>query len=355
MQERYFEKMWKCEYCRTEDLSALRNFRCPNCGSPKPEQSHEYYSTKEIFDEEGLKLAMGTQNWVCKYCGTANIGERDHCSNCSGAKTDGTAFVERELDFNPLDEANKFRGTKYDKTPPPQPQPMPYQNTAPSMPPKKRTPILLFAILAVLLVVGGFFLITKLNTAHFDGKVSQFSWETQTTLERLTLHEEKGKSLPSGAFNVVEKKEFSHTEDVYEEKIVTTYETKYIDKGNGSVVEKQVPVEKMEKVKVGEKDIYEKVYYYDILRWKEVDTKSMDGTGKEIQYPKMNANTSIAQNKEGAERTEEKAQYYIHVEYNKKGKTVEHKFNVSETDFQKAQLGDKLKIKEVFGSPSIVK
>lgn len=355
MQERYFEKMWKCEYCRTDDLSALRNFRCPNCGSPKPEQDYEYYSTKEIFDEEGLKLAKGKQNWVCGYCGSANIGERELCSNCNGAKTEGTSFVERELDFNPLEAENKFRGTKYQKPKEsPLPKEAPVLTPAAPKPSGKKTPFVLLGLLAVFLIIGGFFLVSKLSTANYNGEISQFSWETSSTLQRLTLTEEKSRSVPSGAFNVVKKREFSHTEDIYEERTVTVYETKYIDKGNGSVVEQQVPVETTERVKVGEKEIYETVYYYDILKWKEVDYDTLKGTGKEIKYPERIVNTSIPQHKEGAERVEEKAQYFLHVAYTKKGKKVEARFPVDYSEFEAAKLGDSVQIQEVFDIPSRV-
>jgi transcription elongation factor Elf1 len=98
-----YERLWDCPACGTEDISALRKKKCPNCNHTKTSQDEERRTRIEVTDAEGLALAKGKENWTCSSCGSVNLNKHKECASCS----------------NPKDESDPVNKVRKMTTPPP--------------------------------------------------------------------------------------------------------------------------------------------------------------------------------------------------------------------------------------------
>jgi len=170
------------------------------------------------------------------------------------------------------------------------------------------------------------------------GTVISFEWKRSINVDEYKLFHEHGWTLPSGAHLTRKTKEIHHYNNVIDhydkktvektERVIDHYETTYKDNGNGQATKEKKPVYKtVHKKEVKEEPVYVKVpvyqtkYYYEIGRWKAVDSLNTSGTDKQPYWHTNDLPTSIPNPKYGdriqKSRSEE---YFAYVNDNKKNK-----------------------------------
>lgn len=373
--KKYLEKFWDCPACGKKHVSALRNTRCPSCGSSKVPQDEELFSYEEIHDNDGLDLAAGGPHWTCSNCGTKNLDKNTHCDGCGNQRDseDSTNQIRTfdHLPVKPLVQEDEKVDQSQIVTN------IPGSNREPSTPhvldihdrqtvsydvhtnPKKLrfgTNInwrIVAVILAVVVVLGGLGFLT-FHTTSYSSQVTGFSWQRNINIEEYQVfHESNWDSSPSGAYNVTSSYLFYEKQPIYETKTRQVYVpssyTTYTDLGNGAVVSNTVDTSHYEteyyQELTGYRDIYKWYYTYDINRWsytRSVVTKEEDHNPYWGDYSlRYNGLTTI-----GAERVGSTSEMYLvffQVKLDKETKTFS--LSTNQNDWNEYVIGNSYTLK----------
>lgn len=273
MSRKYLEKFWDCPVCGKKHISALRNTRCPSCGSTKVPQDKELFSYEEITDTVGLALAQGAPHWTCNHCGAVNLNKNSHCDGCGDIRDgeDNTNQIRTISNFDQKVAESEQSGSKN--------FPASIHTSASSdfKPEKKINKKLLISLVIVISVaLLGFLGFLFFHTNTYSAQVTSFSWKRVINIEEYTVLSEEGwSSPPFDAYNISQETRFHHNEPIYETRTEEVYVpgsyTSYTDNGNGSVTAETIGTSHYEtrvyQELVGYTPIYQTWYTYNVNRW----------------------------------------------------------------------------------------
>lgn len=340
----FYEKYWDCHACGNTGISALRQMKCPSCGSTKSPQDKEYLSNKEITDEDGLDLANGKPHWTCSHCGSVNLDKEIRCPGC-GNEREKSDLNNKIVDLGPITlpeyKPKNIWGEYSDEPEPTKPTQKninlkPERNYTKEVPKKKlpwkKLVIVIAAVVGVAILGWLFF-----HTVSVEARVDNFYWTRTISVERYQSVHESGWYSPVGSYNVWSETRIARYEPIYETRtrIVNHPQTSYRDLGNGAVqsYDSSYTTTETYQVLVRQEPIFATWYEYDIDKWiyqrKEVSTAN----DRKPYWPSYNLNldgyTVI-----GAERIGGKTELYQvlfeTINQNKESKIFTYKVNQDE-------------------------
>jgi len=277
----YVRLEWTCKRCGGKNPGPEK--LCIHCGASLDEQDQfELPETQEfITDAEELKKAAAGPDIHCPYCETRNPAGSTVCKQCGGSLAEG-----------------EVRARGHIVGAPPKPRVAPRPAPRPAVSKAKRPPWVLFAGLAVLLLVccvGAYLLFRP--SKDINGVVYDVSWERRIGIEELrpVSREDWRDEIPSDARLGNCRKKEHHTQSeapsfgVEAEKVCGTPYTIDQGSGYGKVVQ----------------DCEYKVYAdwceYTREEWQEVDDASASGRDLNPYWPRVN----LASGQREGERSEE--------------------------------------------------
>jgi len=293
----YVRLEWTCQRCGGKNPGPEK--LCIHCGASLDEQDQfELPETQEfITDAEELKKAAAGPDIHCPYCETRNPAGSTVCKQCGGSLAEGEVRANGHI-----------VGAPPITRPPAKPRVAP----RPAVSKAKRPPWVLFAGLAVLLLiccVGAYLLFRP--SKDINGVVRDVSWERRIGIEELrpVSHEDWRDEIPSDAQLGNCRKKEHHTQSeapsfgVEAEKVCGTPYTIDEGSGYGKVVQ----------------DCEYKVYadwcQYTRDEWQEVDDVSASGHDLNPYWPQVN----LASGQREGERSEE-----YEVDFDTDGKSYTH-------------------------------
>ncbi len=331
----FFEKYWDCRSCGRTGISALRQLKCPGCGSVKSPQDKEHFSNNEITDKYGLELAKGAPHWTCSHCGSVNLDKERNCIACGNEREESDQDnLIIELGTSPLpDYQPKDIWQEDSETLKPQDQMTEnkllegseedlfkkdyYQTGNLDLgrikQQKRKTTWRIATVLAGIIVVGLVWLLL-FQTNLVEANVAGFSWSRTVKIEKYQTVHESGWSKPIGAYNVWSENRISRYEPIYETKTRTIYvpQTSYRDLGNGAVESYDSSYHKTETYRelVGQRPIYETWYQYDLDKWNYNREIQVQGDDRKPYWPDYWLNLD-GQTIIGAERVGSREENYL--------------------------------------------
>ena len=285
---------WDCDYCGADRISGEIKI-CPKCGKPRGKDIKFYMAGPKNYVTDPDKVNKNP-DWLCPYCNTLNPDEAKFCTAC------GAAREESELNYFESKEKDKKREEEREA--------VKREEAAKYGSPDgtrsgggSRLP--LFIGLAVLIGFLIFMMMPKTKGMHVDSKI----WERSIQVERYQEVQESSWNLPDGAMDVSSRDEiygYNHVLDHYEtrtrevpERVLDGYdvEVEYRDLGNGlfEEVEHQIPryrteyrTETYEEPIYVDIPIYEKKYYYSIMKWRYDRDETTSGADNEPYFADLN-------------------------------------------------------------------
>ena len=282
---------WDCDYCRADHISGAEKI-CPRCGKPRGRDVTFYMgeSKEYVKDPEHVNK---NPDWLCPYCNTLNPDENKFCSACGAAREESEANYfeskENEKKKKAELEAKLNQGRE--------------NSSGSRSAGKSRMPLLLVMLALIAAMIF-------MTMPHKKGmKVDSKTWERSISIEKYQEVKESSWNLPGGARNVTSREEvytYNHVLDHYEtrtrqvaERVFDGYDTEieYKDLGNGlfEEVEHQIPRYRTEyHTETYEEPIYidipvfEKKYYYSIMRWLYDRDETTSGADSEPYYAELN-------------------------------------------------------------------
>ena len=380
---------WKCSACGNIIRGDSRV--CPACGTPipngvkylmpnNPEVLHAKEQDKiltngevhskfvneqniesELVDEEKISFQP---NWTCSYCGYQNYDSQDSCENCGSSKFESKAnyFGERtipqedpyksfinEIKEPPLVsccdvETHSTLGEGFSAF---------FRNIL-SLICQPKVLKIGSIIAGIIFLVWLFFPITR------EAKIEGFRWQRTIAIEEYKLCHESDWSVPSGGKITSQKEEIHHYDKVldhYEtktrqvsERVLDHYDTHYKDLGNGQAKVEKTPVYKtVYHTETYEEPVYRSVpvyrtkYYYDIGRWKEVDSLITSGTDQKPYWKESTLPSSVSNPNYGDRKLGNRKEDYDVVIKDGKGR---YQFvSYSYADWKQLELGQTIKYK----------
>ncbi len=285
-----YEQFWDCPACGTTGISALRQLKCPNCTHTKTPQDTAYHTGREITDPVGIALARGAPHWTCDHCGNVNLGAETVCQSCGNEKDEmDTSFQVRELGGSlPLRDRQgqigsgemlaraDSSGTNTGQLPRRASQAnsgwMPSNRTVTRVRRhaiSERQIAVGVGVLVVIAIASLAWLMFHTDTVH--ARVTGFSWSREVVIQEYRAVHESGWWRPPGAYNVSASTRIRGYEPIYENRTVTERisRTCYRDLGTGATesYDCSYTTTRSERVKVGDRPIYDTWYEYDIDKW----------------------------------------------------------------------------------------
>ncbi|HNZ84376.1 MAG TPA: hypothetical protein PKH59_00740 [Candidatus Woesebacteria bacterium] len=356
----FWEKYWDCHACGRTGISALRQLKCPGCGSVKSPQDKEHFSKNEITDEYGLALAKGAPYWTCSHCGSVNLDRELSCIGCGNEReTSDESNRVVELGTNPLpDYQPKDVWQTYSESSQPKEtvsrtkKEPGFQESWQSSgvldkkelkrPQKSYTKITAVVMAVILGLVGLGWLF--FHTTSMEATVTGFTWSRTVKIEKYETVHSSGWSLPPGAYNYWSETRISGYNPIYETRTRTVHhpQTSYRDLGNGAVESYDSSYYTTETYQemVGQEPIYGTWYNYDVDQWnyeRQVEAEEKD---RNPYWPKYSLNFD-GQTRIGAERVNGRDETYtiMFETVNKKGETKTYSYNTSENEWKRYQYG----------------
>lgn len=356
---RMVEGLWDCECCSTKGIKG-RYRDCPNCGSPRDENTKFYLPdniSANYVDKTKEKVSSGP-DWICPYCDSLNSSDVDTCVSCGASKTESTEdYFTKQNTSNSV----KTREVVEELT-----SVIPSHETLQSEKKvnTKAWKIILASILGVLLIIGGIFLFIPREK---NVTVTSLYWERSVNIEEYVTVEEKGNNLPEDA-----RLKFYANEVVGSTQVIVDFETEineiqktikvgeetsvigYEDKGNGyfeEVYEKYDIYDTYTEIEIEtvpiyeEVPVYETIYYYEIDKWVHARSIKTKGTDKKPYFSNENLNNN--------ERVSTKSEaYYINV---KEEKGKEKRYEIEYSEWKNINPKDNITIKvNIFGEAKII-
>ena len=218
----------------------------------------------------------------------------------------------------------------------------------------KKAGLTIGAILGVIFLIWLFFPITR------EAIITGFSWQRSIDVEEYTLCHENGWSVPSGAKITSKKQEIHHYDrvlDHYETKTRQVayqefdgYDTEYIDKGNGQFQMVQTPryvtkykTETYQEPVYKNVPVYQTKYYYDIGKWKSVDSLTTSGRDRNPYWHETDLPTNVNNPDYGDRKQGSKSEKYYAIIRDYKDNTQKTSYDYS--DWMKLEVGDTITYK----------
>ncbi|OUD14646.1 hypothetical protein TPSD3_07130 [Thioflexithrix psekupsensis] len=252
--------LWNCDYCGTTQLLGKTHRFCPHCGAPQD-------ANKRYFPDDSQKVAVQDHQYfgadrLCTACGTANSAQADFCQQC-GSPLEADRIVKAQAEQVRSHDSDQFIS----------------QDAPAAASPKatRRWPTLLLAIIAVV-ILGLFTFIfwTKEATAVLTGH----EWQRAIKVEHFAPQSDKAwcDQLPKDAYNINRQSEVRSHRQVPDGE---TCDTRRIDRGDGTFVEREecTPIYRKEPV-------YDMRCYFKVDRWQLARTMEASAMDKKPHWPK---------------------------------------------------------------------
>ncbi len=316
----FFEKYWDCHACGRPGISALRQMKCPGCGSTKSPQDKEYPTNKEITDKDGLELANGKPHWTCSNCGSVNLDKKTSCLGC-GNERENSDLNNKIVELGSI-TLPEFKPKDIWEEHSDEPKPIiqipkdintePETNFTTELPVKKlpwKKLLIITGSILIVVILGWLFF----HTVSVEAKIDNFYWTRIISIERYQSVHESGWHNPIGSYNVRSEIRIARYEPIYQTRTrtVTHPQTNYRDLGNGAVqsyTTYHTTTETYQEV-IGQKPIYATWYEYDIDKWLFQRKEISAANDRKPYWPNYNLNldgfTVI-----GAERVGGKTELY---------------------------------------------
>jgi hypothetical protein len=264
--EKVYEMLWDCKYCGQLKNLGVTHRHCPSCGAPQD-------ASARYFPPDSEKIAVSDHPMVGadRLCGSCSEAQGAACRNCGhcGAPLEGTAEVARRADQVFQSEQLFLGETAADARaefagggPPP---PVPQRSAGIGK-------FVVMGIVAVLLAAFGLFFFWKKDV---EAQVTSLTWTREQAVEQYR-HVTKSAwcdALPRNAKELGRSSEKRSTEKVPDGE---SCQTRKIDQGNGSFVEKEECSPKYRDVAV----MADKCTY-QALEWAETRVAKSSGTSSE--------------------------------------------------------------------------
>lgn len=337
---------WDCPFCGSKGIAGT-TVNCPSCGRARGDvkfymknvaegETREQNERGDIdyLNEEQAKYVSKNPDWYCSFCNSLNSDNAQFCGNCGASRADSESNY-----FDMLKKKEEQERAEAEA-----------QAASSQAAPKKRSPLLIIAVIAVLII--GLVMFLNGNKTSGDLKVTGLEWARVVSIEKNIQYSESGWELPSGAELTEKKKEIHHYNSVvdhYEKRsvqrsreVVDHYETYYTyqDNGNGTFTEvaNERPVYKTEYyTETVSEPVYRQVpqyatkYYYTIWRWTPERNEKASGTDHNAAWPELN----LAEDEREGQRAEE---YRFTVVNEKKNTTTAYR--LAEADWMNVNVGD---------------
>ena len=278
---------WDCDYCGADRISGEVKI-CPKCGKPRGKDITFYMAGPKEYVEDPDKINKNP-DWLCPYCSTLNPDDSKFCTACGAAReeSEDNYFESKEKDRERKEkrEADKIKAEA------------PSRSAG-----KSRLPLILALAAAVALLI--FLMMPKTKGIHVDAK----AWERTIHVDRYQQVQDSSWNLPDGAWDVSSRDEvytYNHVLDHYEtrtrevaEQVLDGYDTEieYKDLGNGyyEEIEHQIPryrteyhTETYQEPVYVDIPVFQKKYYYSIMKWLYDRDEVTSGTDTEPFYAEL--------------------------------------------------------------------
>ena len=293
----YVELEWTCPNCGTRNPGPEQS--CVNCGSPQPDDvQFEQAQREELLTDEAVKEKVEAGADIhCPYCGTRNLANAEVCAKCGGDLVEGLkresgrvvgAFKTDPASTGPCPRCGtenpdtakqcaqcgsslQIEDEAARQSPPPEV----------IEPAKKRNPLAVVAIIALLIVVCGVVAVLILLSMRMEavtGTVQDVEWQRVVVVERLmpVEHRDWIDAIPSEAELGSCEEQVRTTSAERKPNSVEVCGTPYtVDTGSGFG----------EVVQDCEYQVYEEYCTYSIIEWQKVDEVVLTGGDFEPVWP----------------------------------------------------------------------
>lgn len=351
---------WKCPYCGTVVRADNRN--CPSCGTPIPDNTKFFVDETKAMEYVPPSQESDTPNWICEYCNSQNRADALVCEGCGAPKSESkrdyfgstdspvsnnNTNADFESEFETESESDNTENSFHD-----------YRSTAEQGNTKasfiakygKIAGIITACLLVILSLIWLFTPVSRVST------IESFSWSRIIAIEEFKKCRESDWSLPAGAELVYTRLEVHHYVSVFDHyekksKQVATQEPDgytYKDLGNGQFdeVPKYKTVYKTEyytEAVYRDEPVYQTKYYYDIGRYKKIDSINTSGVTQEPYWGECDYPQYIAYPKYGDYRQGDRTEEYYAVVLDEKGNLQRVKY--SQAEWEKLEIGQEITYK----------
>jgi len=202
----YVELMWNCPNCGTQNPGPQKT--CHNCGMAQPDDVEFVQSTQAdiLQDDAKIAKAQAGADVHCYFCNTRNPAGATHCTQCSGALSQGEKRKSGQImgAYAPQTDASitcSSCGTVNQATADkcitcgtilsqPSPQPKPTEQTSPSEEERQQTSpsgiltmVGLSGVIGVAFICLALFYFLFFQTSDLKGQVDSVKWEHTITIE----------------------------------------------------------------------------------------------------------------------------------------------------------------------------
>ena len=268
---------WDCLACGHVG-NAGPETRCPNCGSPRPEEVEFYLPalSEVVRDPKKIEEALSGPDWRCGHCGAHNKNHQHTCLSC------GNPRDAKSEDVN-LEEHHYKEGEIPERTRSKESGKALHQRAVTTAQRKKsrrlRAVMLIAGLLLLALVALG------LMPSSTEVEVTGFKWARQIQMEQYEAVAHEDWRVPNDAFDVRPFKAVHHydkvyrgTERRYRDVRVKVGEERYVcgktDMGNGYFQDRYCtrPIYET-RTEAYEVPIYDKIpvyrtkYRYALMQW----------------------------------------------------------------------------------------
>lgn len=348
---------WDCRYCGAKGVPGDQR-ECTACGHPRDESVTFYMKDKNYVSEEKASKISRKPDWYCSYCNTLNNSEKTECEGCGASRSESEKNyfqIQAEKAAKAAKAVSSSRHNEdYDDY-------NEYEDEKPKRSFKGliKNRIRFFGILALIILALTVIFIPKKKAVEVSG----LNWERDVKIEKYANVDESDWELPDGAnlhSKELEIHHYNHVIDHYEEvevrksrDVLDGYDThtRYNDLGNGYFEEETYETPRYtteyyyetESQPVYRDDpVYATKYYYDIWKWIPYRDVYSSGADHNPYWGELNLRED--------EREASREGTYEVTFTNKKGKTFT--YEIPEDEWNRYNIGDKLKIKTSPGSRS---
>lgn len=287
---------WNCKFCNKTHIAGSER-DCPSCGHPRPDGTKFYMDGTKAVDNKTAEIVKARgQDWTCSACDCLNSGLDDTCEGCGAPR-----IKQNNSPVNPIYDGicpthnaeSRSYGTITNNA-------VHNDTNTNIMPIKNRKKIDIkrwalitgIVVLSLALITGLIFLfIPKPLTVT----ITDYAWEYNIDIEKLTTVNESDWYLPSGARLLYTQQEVHHYDDVFDHyedvpvQVPDGYDEitiGYRDLGNGYFEEitsnkPRYKTEMSQKPVTRKEPQYQTKYYYEIDKWLHNRTITTSGHDKD--------------------------------------------------------------------------
>jgi hypothetical protein len=339
-----YEMMWDCKFCGTPKLLGKTHRFCPNCGAAQDPQTRYYPSDSE-------KIAVQDHQYVgadliCGSCGTPNSASSHNCRQCGAslesaarASTLGEQVRAESVAFDSSGSRDVAK-EKFDA------EMLRVGVTKPQGAFGGKGKWILIGILAIVVLVIGFFAVSRLWTKNTSVYAVGHTWEREIQIEQMSAVSDNAwcDSMPSGAYSVTRRQEQRSTNRVADGEECSV---RRVDNGDGTFRQQREC-----QPKYREEPVYDSKCYFTIDRW--TSERTVNASGQSLSEAPYWPETNLSRTGSclGCEREGARNDRYV-VQFENRDNQNTFECEVEEDRWNNMQEGTawQIKISVVTGQP----